>query len=122
MSESTDREERASGAALPDVPAEGANANNANTDEETWLAALTRYEGLEMGRRKVELTSIIRPVLERLQRDAHSVDDLRRLYHAGDEWWLAIARDGYPDQPRMWERARTADVAYGMRYRQVTSG
>ncbi len=118
MSESTDHEEPTASAARPDVP-EG--SESANKDEETWLAALTRYEGLEMGRRKVELTSIIRPVLERLQREAHSVEDLRRLYHAGDEWWLAIARDGYPDQPRMWERARTADVAYAIRYKQVTS-
>ncbi len=89
------------------------------SDEETWRDALARYEGLEMGRRKVELNSIIRPVLERLQQEAHSVEDLRRLYHAGDDWWLRIAKDGYPDQPRMWERGRTADVAYGMRYTQL---
>jgi len=31
------------------------------SDEERWLEALTKYEGLEMGRRKVELNSIIRP-------------------------------------------------------------
>ena len=119
MSESAEHEdeESTSGAALPDV---SDGSGGADRDEEAWLAALARYEGLEMGRRKVEFTSIIRPVLERLQRDAHSVEDLRQLYHAGDEWWLAIARDGYPDQPRMWERARTADVAYGMRYKQVT--
>jgi len=90
------------------------------TDEEHWLAALTTYEGLEMGRRKVELNSIIRPVLERLRRDAPAVEALRELYHGGDDWWLAIARDGYPDQPRMWEKGRTADVAYGMRYKELT--
>ncbi len=90
------------------------------TDEERWLEALTTYEGLEMGRRKVELNSIIRPVLERLQRDAPTIEALRELYHGGDDWWLAIARDGYPSQPRMWEKSRTADVAYGMRYKQLT--
>jgi len=89
-------------------------------DEERWLEALTKYEGLEMGRRKVELNSIIRPVLERLRHDAPTVEALRELYHAGDEWWIDIAKDGYPDQPRMWEKSRTADVAYGMRYKQLT--
>ena len=90
------------------------------TDEERWLEALAKYEGLEMGRRKVELNSIIRPVLERLQREASTVEALRTLYTGGDDWWLAIAKDGYPDQPRMWEKSRTADVAYGMRYKQLT--
>ncbi len=88
-------------------------------DKQRWLDSLATYEGLEMGRRKVELNSIIRPALERLQRDAPTLEALRELYHAGDDWWLAIARDGYPDQPRMWEKARTADVAYGMRYKQL---
>ena len=90
------------------------------TDEERWLEALATYEGLAMGRRKVELNSIIRPVLERLQRDATTVDDLHRLYQEGDDWWIQIAKEGYPDQPRMWEKSRTADVAYGMRYKQLT--
>ena len=88
-------------------------------DEETWLDALATYEKLAMGRRKVELNTIIRPVLERLQAEAHSVEELRALYHGGDDWWLQIARTGYPDQPRMWEKHRTADVAYGMRYKQL---
>ena len=89
------------------------------SDEETWLEALATYEKLAMGRRKVELTSIIRPILERLQREAQTVEELRTLYHGGDEWWLATARTGYPDQPRLWEKRRTADVAYGMRYKQL---
>jgi hypothetical protein len=89
------------------------------SDEETWLDALASYEKLAMGRRKVELNSIIRPVLERLQAQAHSVEELQALYQTGDEWWLEIAKTGYPDQPRMWEKHRTADVAYGMRYKQL---
>jgi hypothetical protein len=89
------------------------------SEEETWLEALAAYEKLAMGRRKVELTSIIRPILERLQREAQTVEELRALYHAGDDWWLQIARTGYPDQPRLWEKHRTADVAYGMRYKQL---
>jgi hypothetical protein len=89
------------------------------SDEETWLEALATYEKLAMGRRKVELTSIIRPILERLQQEAQTVEELRAHYHAGDDWWLEIARTGYPNQPRLWERHRTADVAYGMRYKQL---
>ena len=52
------------------------------SDEESWLEALATYEKLAMGRRKVELTSIIRPILERLQREAQTVEELRALYHA----------------------------------------
>lgn len=89
------------------------------SDEETWLEALATYEKLDMGRRKVELNTIIRPVLERLQADAGSVEELRSLYYGGDDWWLEIARTGYPGQPRMWKKHRTADVAYGMRYTQL---
>ncbi len=89
------------------------------TDEETWQQALAAYEKIPMGRRKVELTSIIRPVLERLQQEAQTLDELHAHYHAGDDWWLQIAKDGYPDQPRMWEKHRTADVAYGIRLRQL---
>ena len=52
------------------------------SDEETWLEALATYEKLAMGRRKVELTSIIRPILEQLQREAQTVVELRASYHA----------------------------------------
>ena len=90
------------------------------TDEEMWMDALATYEGLQMGRRKVELNSIIRPALERLLQETHTVEELQAHYHAGDDWWLQIAKEGYPDQPRMWEKHRTADVAYGMRYAQLT--
>ena len=89
------------------------------SDEDTWLEALATYEKLAMGRRKVELTSIIRPILLRLQREAQTVEELRASYHAGDEWWLHSARTGYPDQPRLWDKHRTADVAYGLCYKQL---
>ena len=46
-------------------------------------------------------------------------EELRALYHGGDDWWLEIARTGYPNQPRMWEKRRTADVAYGIRHKQL---
>lgn len=105
-----------------EMPAEqhgGRGGAENSTDEAVWLEALTTYERIEMGRRKVELTSIIRPMLEHLQQMA-SREDLHALYHAGDEWWLTIAKNGYPNEPRMWERHRTADVAYGMRLAQLT--
>ncbi len=89
------------------------------SDEETWLDALAAYEKIPMGRRKVELNSIIRPVLEHLQAETSTIEGLQAMYHAGDDWWLEIARTGYPDEPRMWEKHRTADVAYGMRYKQL---
>jgi len=66
------------------------------SDEETWLEARATYEKLAMGRRKVELTSVVRPILERLQRVAQTLEELRARYHAGDEWWLQIARTGIP--------------------------
>ncbi len=91
-------------------------------DEALWQSALATYEKMEMGRRKVELTSIIRPIVERLSQEALTVAALHEVYHGGDDWWLAVAKDGYPDQPRLWEKHRTADVAYGIRYRQLTSG
>jgi hypothetical protein len=47
------------------------------------------------------------------------VEELRTSYQADHEWWLEIARTGYPDQPRLWDKHRTADVAYGIRYRQL---
>lgn len=92
------------------------------TEETLWQSALTTYEKMEMGRRKVELTSIIRPIVERLGQIAPTLAALHDVYHAGDDWWLDIAKDGYPNQPRLWEKRRTADVAYGIRYRQLTSG
>jgi hypothetical protein len=80
------------------------------SDEETWLETLATHERLAMGRREVELTSSIRPSLERPQREARTMEELRASYQAGDEWWLQIARTGYPDQPRLWDKHCTADA------------
>jgi len=43
MSESAEREESTSGVTLPD---NSDGSGGADKDEEVWLAALTRYEGL----------------------------------------------------------------------------
>lgn len=86
----------------------------------TWRDALQHYNALEMGRRKVELNSIIRPSLELLQQEATTLPDLLAHYTRGVEWVIAMARDGYPDTPNLWQPHRTADVAYALRFRQVT--
>jgi hypothetical protein len=84
--------------------------NEPMSDEETWLEALATHERLATGRRKVELISSIRPSLERPQREARTMEELRASYQASDEWWPQIVRTGYPDQPRPREEHRTADA------------
>ncbi len=86
----------------------------------TWGDALRRYTALEMGRRKVELNSIIRPALERLQTEAPDLPALLAHYGRGVEWVADLAREGYPTTPNLWQAHRTADVAYALRYRQLT--
>ncbi len=86
----------------------------------TWRDALDHYNALEMGRRKVELNSIIRPALEQLQQEAADLPALLEHYARGVDWVTAIARDGYPDTPNLWQPHRTADVAYALRFRQLT--
>jgi hypothetical protein len=86
----------------------------------TWGDALRWYNALEMGRRKVELNSIIRPALERLQQETADVPGLLAHYARGVEWVAEIAREGYPNTPNLWHPHRTADVAYALRFRQLT--
>jgi len=71
-----------------------------------------------MGRRKVEYNATIRRILEALA-DTTTVETLRARYDAGLDWATEIARDGYPDTPAMWATERTADVAFGLRARQL---
>ena len=86
--------------------------------DERWERALAWYTGLAMGRRKVEYTATIRRILAALQ-DAPDIEALHARYDAGLEWAVEIARDGYPDTPAMWATERTADVAFGLRARQL---
>ena len=83
-----------------------------------WQLAAGRFVALEMGRRKVELSSVIRPILAELQ-ETTTVPDLLARYHAGLEWCVAIARAGYPRTPSLWKPEVTADVAFGLRYGQL---
>ena len=85
----------------------------------TWRDALQHYNALAMGRRKVELNSIIRPALERLRQEATDLPGLLAHYAQGLEWVADIAREGYPTTPNLWDAHRTADVAYALRFRQL---
>lgn len=85
---------------------------------ERWEQAVAWYAALPMGRRKVEYNTTIRRALEQLQ-DASTLEALQAHYGAGVDWVEAIAREGYPATPALWVRERTADVAYGMRARQI---
>src|SRR5438067_13562312 len=86
--------------------------------DERWEKALAWYQALPMGGRKVEYTATIRRILEQLQ-DMATLDGLQARYDAGLEWATAIAREGFPDTPALWATERTADVAFGLRARQI---
>ncbi len=86
--------------------------------DERWEKAVTWYAALPMGRRKVEYNTTIRRVLEQLQ-SVRSVEALQAHYDQGVQWAEAIAREGFPDTPSLWSREHTADVAYGIRARQI---
>ena len=83
-----------------------------------WERAVRWHTDLPMGRRKVEYNATIRRILETLA-DTTTVETLRARYDAGLDWATEIARDGYPDTPAMWATERTADVAFGLRARQL---
>ncbi|MDB5058603.1 MAG: hypothetical protein JWO59_2075 [Chloroflexi bacterium] len=86
--------------------------------DERWERALEWHSKLPMGRRKVEYNATIRRILAALQ-DVPSLEDLQARYEAGLEWTTYIAREGFPDTPALWATERTADVAFGMRAKQL---
>ena len=88
--------------------------------EQKWQAALEWFQAQPMGRRKVELTAIIRPILLTL-RQAPDVEALRMLYldPADAAAALEIAQLSYPDNEHLWELSRTRDVAYGLRMAEI---
>jgi hypothetical protein len=91
-----------------------------NDPEETWRKALEWFRGQEMGRRKVELTAIIRPIYESL-RQAPDVEALHSLYLDPEdaERSLRLAQSSYPDNQHLWDLSRTRDVAYGLRLAEL---
>lgn len=86
--------------------------------DERWERALAWHTNLPMGRRKVEYNATILHILEQLQ-DVPTIEALQARYDDGLDWAVAIAREGYPDIPAMWATERTADVAFGLRARQI---
>ncbi|MEJ7654447.1 MAG: hypothetical protein WKH64_14520 [Chloroflexia bacterium] len=92
------------------------------TPEQTWQSALEWFQNLKMGRRKVELTAIIRPIYVSLGQ-APDVQALRSLYldPADAETALELAKRSYPDNKQLWNLSRTRDVAYGLRLAELRS-
>jgi hypothetical protein len=86
--------------------------------DERWERALAWHQGLPMGRRKVEYNATILRILSALQ-DTPTIEGLDLRYAAGLDWATEIAKDGFPDTPALWATERTADVAFGLRARQI---
>ncbi len=91
--------------------------------QDTWRAALEWFQAQPMGRRKVELTAIIRPIYESL-RQAPDVEALEQLYvdPADAQASLQIAQSSYPENKHLWDLSRTRDVAYGLRLAELLRG
>jgi len=86
--------------------------------DDRWERAVRWHADLPMGRRKVEYNATIRRILDGLA-GVIDIEALQARYDAGLEWATDIARDGYPGTPAMWATERTADVAFGLRARQI---
>ncbi len=85
-----------------------------------WKRALGRWERWRSrGRLRPEFEGLTYEMLERL-RPITSTDELIRKYYLGNYWALKIARQKYPDQEDLWDMGVTADVAYAMRYQELT--
>ena len=85
-----------------------------------WEQALERYRK-RRGRNVQwdELEPIIQAQLDHL-RSADSVAELRRRFTAGNFWALQICRRLAPDKPSLWDLHYTADVAYALRFLEIT--
>ena len=86
--------------------------------DERWERALAWYTALPMGRRKVEYNTTIHRALQELQ-EITDIQTLQARYDAGLDWVVSIAKEGFPDTPALWATERTADVAFGLRARQI---
>lgn len=87
-----------------------------------WQQALGRYR--KRRGRTVDwdaLEPIIQAQLESL-RSIGSVDELRRKFTAGNYWALQICRRFAPQRPDLWDLHYTADVAFALRFLELTGG
>ncbi len=88
--------------------------------EVAWQRALEWFQNQEMGRRKVELTAIIRPLYESLKQ-APDIVALHRLYldPMDAEAALRSSQSAYPENKHLWDLSRSRDVAYGLRLAEL---
>lgn len=85
-----------------------------------WKRALGRWERWRSrGRLKPEFEELTFDMLEKL-RPITSPDELIHKYYLGNYWALQIARRKYPQREDLWDMGVTADVAYAMRYQELT--
>ena len=85
-----------------------------------WQQALERYRK-RRGRQVPwdQLEPVIQAHLAQL-RSVGSVAELRRRYAAGNFWALQISRRLAPNRPDLWDLHYTADVAYALRFLEIT--
>ncbi|MDQ3855061.1 MAG: hypothetical protein M3281_01535 [Chloroflexota bacterium] len=93
------------------------------SSEQRWQQALEWFQSLEMGRRKAELSAIIRPIYDSL-RQAPDLEAMHRLYldPADAATALDLARASFPQNEHLWDLSRTRDVAYGLRLVELRRG
>jgi len=85
-----------------------------------WRRALGRWERWKSrGRLKPEFEELTYVMLEKL-REVNDPQELIKKYYLGNYWALRIARKIYPDREDLWDMGMTADVAYAMRYQELT--
>jgi len=95
-------------------------SSETSNHEAAWQRALEWFQNQEMGRRKVELTAIIRPLYESLKQ-APDVQALHNLYLNPADAAVALqtAQHAYPENKHLWDLSRTRDVAYGLRLAEL---
>lgn len=86
-----------------------------------WETALKLYQRRRARVDWAKYDELIAACLERLHQQAHDVMGLRAHYGRGTFWAVQLARKMFPDDPPLrWDPHLFADVAYGLRYRELT--
>src|SRR4051812_44025396 len=85
-----------------------------------WETALKLYLRRRARIDWAKYDQLVAACLERLQQ-ATDVMDLRAHFGRGNYWAVQLARRMFPDDPPLkWDTHLFADVAYGLRYRELT--
>lgn len=86
-----------------------------------WETALRLYQRRRARVDWAKYDQLIAACLERLRQQASDVTGLRAHYGRGTYWAVQLARRMFPDEPPLkWDTHLFADVAYGLRYRELT--